>query len=130
MTTPLKYTIGFVLSFVPPIYCAYVVYYLINTSGSLQDAENNGLGPTLLGLTIVGVLSCIPLLVKIVLVFIELRRPKLRVAGGGDDGGDTFDADAVVARYLAQRPPGSGEETAAGLKDGTASRLSFGRKTK
>jgi hypothetical protein len=124
MTTPLKYTIGFVLSFVPSIYCAYVVYYLINTSGSLQDAENNGLGPTLLGLTIVGLLSCIPLVVKVVLVFIELRRPKLRVGGGGDDDRGRFDADAVVARYLAQRS----SQAESSEQGGAVSSLSFGRK--
>src|SRR5690349_6053941 len=107
MTTPLRSLVGFILSFVPVIYCGGLVYYFIHSSGSLQDAENNGLGPTVYGLGVVGLLFCIPIIVKCVLIFIELRKPRLSVEGGvgwsPPSGDDKFDADAVVARYMAQR---------------------------
>jgi hypothetical protein len=124
MDTPLKSLARFIASFLPVIYCAYLVRYFINQSGSLQEAENNGLGPTVWGLTIVGGLFCIPIIVKLVLIFIELRRPKLRVEPHDDDDGDGFDADAVVARYLAQRPA----QADSGAR--TASPPGFGRKNK
>jgi hypothetical protein len=124
MDTPLKSFARFIGSFLPVIYCFYLAYYFIDQSGSLKDAENNGLGPTVWGLAILGVLSCIPLIVKLVLIFIELRRPRLRVTAGGppDDGDDGFDADAVVARYMAERTAQSDPGA------GTTSRPGFGRK--
>jgi len=122
MDTPLKSAARFIASFLPVIYCAYLVRYFINQSGSLQEAENNGLGPTVWGLTIVGGLFCIPIIVKLVLIFIELRRPKLRVEP--HDDGDGFNADAVVARYLAQRTVEADSSAAA------TSRPGFGRKNK
>jgi len=122
MDTPLKSLARFIASFLPVIYCAYLVRYFIHQSGSLQEAENNGLGPTVWGLTIVGGLFCIPIIVKLVLIFFELRRPKLRVEA--HDDGDGFDADAVVARYLAQRTAEADSSAAA------TSRPGFGRKNK
>ena len=120
------------MSFVPVIYCGYLVYYFYNLSGSMQEVENNGLGPTVWGLAIVGLLFCIPLVVKLALVFIELRKPKLSVDGGPSGGSShkgegNFDADAVIARYVAQRrAQADSPATPAG---GTASRPSFGQKT-
>ena len=104
MSTPLRSLVGLILSFVPVVYCFGLDYYFIHSSGSLQDVENNGLGPTVYGLGIVGLLFCIPLLVKFILIFIELRKPRLDVGGGGSSpgGDDGFDADAVVARYVTQ----------------------------
>lgn len=129
LPAPLKSVVGLIWSFFPVVYCFGLDYYFIHSSGSLQDAENNGLGPTVYGLGIVGLLFCIPLLVKFVLIFIELRKPRLSVGGsspGGDDDG--FDADAVIARYMAQ-----GKLEAVSNSPGDARgprRIRFGRKNK
>jgi uncharacterized membrane protein len=131
MPAPLKSVVSLILNVVAVVYCFGLDYYFIHISGSLEEAENNGLGPTVYGLGIVGLLFCIPVLVKLVLVFIELRKPRLGGGAGGSSpgGDDTFDADAVVARYLAegQLKTGSGSpgDTRGG---GSARRPSFGRK--
>ncbi len=136
MPTPMKSAVAFIGSFVPVIYCGYLIYYFVDLSNwSVQEVQDNGLGPTVLGLSIVALLFSIPLFVKIVLVIGELRKPKTGGGGSGSSpgGGDTFDADAVVARYLAQKQaeapaatlPSSGSEMSA-----TAPRSSFGRRTK
>ena len=134
MPAPLKSVVGLILNLVAVGYCFGLAYYFIHTSGSLQEAENNGLGPTVFGLGIVGLLFCVPLLVKIVLVFIELRKPRLGGGAGGSSpgGDDKFDADAVVARYVAEgqlkavsSSPGATPAVGGG---GSARRPSFGRK--
>jgi hypothetical protein len=131
----MKSLVGYVMSFVPVIYCFYLVHYFIHECGSLQEAVNNGLGPTIAGLSIVGLLFTIPILVKTFLVIIELRKPRTYRPDGGPppDGQDDFDADAVVARYLAQRPSQVASGTAAaanGSGEPATGRRSFGRKNK
>ena len=65
----LKSVFGVIGALVPILYCGGLLYYFIDSSGSLQDAERNGLGPTLLGLGTVGLFFCIPLIVKVVRIF-------------------------------------------------------------
>jgi hypothetical protein len=132
MPTPLKSVVALVGSFVPVIYCGWLAYYFFHVSGSVQEAENNGLASTILGLAIVGLLFCIPLVVKLVLVFIELRKPRSDGGSGGSphSGNDTFDADAVVARYMAQRPANAASGSPAVDGSGSASRPVFGRKAR
>jgi len=134
MPSPLKSVIGLILNLVAVVYCFGLDYYFIHNCGSLQEAENQGLGPTVWGLAIVGLLFCIPVLLKLVLVFIELRKPRLGGGAGGSSpgGDDKFDADAVVARYLAagqsetvSSSPGSTRLVGGG---GSAKRPGFGRR--
>lgn len=103
----LKLWFGVIVALVPIVYCGYLIYYFLDVSGSVEEARNTGLGPTLLGLTIVGLLFLIPLVIKIVRLLSGPRSPGSGGRGGldrpTDDGGGT-DADAVVARYLASRP--------------------------
>jgi hypothetical protein len=131
--TPFKSAMKLVGSFVPVIYCGYLVYYFVNLGGSLQEIENDGLGPTVLGLTIVGLLFSIPLIVKVALVVVELRKRKSGTGGGEGPprGGDEpFDADALVARYMAQRADAvSGSAAAPDLQnEAPGVRPSFGRR--
>ena len=122
---------------VPIVYCGGLIYYFLDLSGSVHEAEAIGLGPTLLGLTVVGLLFCIPLVVKIVRILVEPRSPG---SGGSGQGASThggkegFDPDAAVARYLAQRSadptPGSSTTPPAHDTGGPTPRPSFGRKIK
>jgi hypothetical protein len=88
-------------------YCGYLVYYFLHISGSLKEAENEGLGPTVVGLGIVGLIFGCVLLVKLYLIFTSLRstRSSRRGRPDGPSGDDTggFDADAVIARYMARQ---------------------------
>lgn len=116
---------------VPVLYCGTLLYYFLDISGSMKNAKSIGLAPTLLGLGVVGLLFCIPLALKIVRIFARPRSP-----GSGPDAPDAesgFDADAAIARYMAQRSP----ETVPGspavrptFGGGAARRPGFGRRAR
>ena len=87
--------------FMPVIYCGgLLAYFLWLSGGSLEILKLLNLGPFLLGLGVIGLAFCIPLALKLKQLF---RGPRTPVSGGGSDD-EGFDPDAVVARYLAQRP--------------------------
>lgn len=122
---------------VPIGYCGYLLYYFLGVSGSVDNAWDIGLGPTLLGLAVVALLFCVPLYFKIMRLFGGPRWPRPGdrpnpPPGHGDDE-DGFDADAAIARYLARKAQ---EESAAATpsrpapqRSGPAPRPSFGRKS-
>ena len=129
----LKPVFGLISTVVPIVYCGGLVYYFYTQAGSIKEAESMGLGPTLLGLSAVGVFFCIPLLVKLYLLIIALRTPAWGRRGGpdgpNDDGGPEIDADAMIARYMAQKSAkGDPSFTTTPPGDGSARRYSFGRK--
>jgi len=110
----------------PVLYCGILIYYFLDISGSLRGAKSIGLSPTLLGLALVGLLFCIPLVITLVRMFSEPRSP-----GSGPDASDDesgFDADAAVARYVAQRPVTAAPAAPKFKGGGPARRQSFGRK--
>lgn len=89
---------------IPIAYCAGLAYYFFGVSGnSLQGATAIGLGPTILGLGAIGLLFCVPLLIKLM----RLGTPKPSrgkpARGSDDDAGEPFDADAALARYMARK---------------------------
>jgi hypothetical protein len=85
-------------------FCGLLSYFLDVGGGSIHQAWAMGLGPTILGLGFIGLLFCIPLALKIVRILNGLRAPGSGSGQSTPDDDDGFDADAVVARYLAQRP--------------------------
>lgn len=87
----------------PVLYCGYLAYYFFDVGGSVQNVQDIGLGPTVLGLGIVGLLFCIPLLFKIVRLFSGPRSPGSGSGPEKDDDKGGFDADAAIARYKASR---------------------------
>jgi hypothetical protein len=133
----LKSIVGVIGGLAAVLYCGGLLYYFLDVSGSVHEAQEIGLGPTLLGLGAVGLLFCIVLIVRIVRIFFAgPRAPGSDGRGGPDasthDGEDGFDADALVARYMARRStqaaPGSPAAPPAHEGVGQASRPSFGRK--
>jgi hypothetical protein len=130
----LKSVFGVIGALVPVLYWGGLFYYFFDVSGSWHDAQEIGLAPTLLGLAAVGLLFCIPLILKIVRLFVGLRSPGSGGRGGSDastsDGG--FDADAVLARYMAgrsaQAAPDSPAAPPADEGGGPTGRPSFGRR--
>jgi hypothetical protein len=119
----LKSVIGVIAALVPILYCCGLLYYFLDVSGSPQEATRDGLGPTLLGLGAVALVFTIPLIVKIVLLVSGTRPP-----GSGAPG--SFDADAVIARYMA-RGDTSGASAARSLSQSgeIPKRPGFGRKS-
>ena len=128
----LRPVFGVIRAVVPVVYCGGLLYYFYNQAGSIEQAKEMGLGPALLDLTVIGLLLCIPLIVKLVFIFIAWRTPRRRGDANTPDGGHGFDADAAVARYMARQSaeaaPGSRPAPPAHQSGGSASRPTFGRK--
>lgn len=105
-----KSAFGMMRAIVPILYCGGLLYYFLGFSGSVEEATDSGLGPTLLGLSLGGLLFFIPLILKIVRLFAKPPSPGSRrgpdVPVQDDEGG--FDADAAIARYMAQRSAEAG----------------------
>lgn len=120
----LKPLFGLIGSFVPVVYCGYLVFYFIDVSGSIENTKTNGLAPTVLGLAIVGLLFCIPLVLKLFWLFTALRGR--RSDGPDEDGG--FDADAAIARYKAQASTPAAPSSVPPARSGPSK--SFGRKVR
>lgn len=142
-----KSVLGLIGVLVPVLYCGGLLYYFLDVSGSVENAEDIGLGPTILGLAGIGLLFCIPLVVKSVRMFAGPRSPGASGKGGGrggpdasthdDEGGGEsgpdggINADAVVARYMARRSAeaAAGSPATASTHEGGPVRPSgFGRR--
>jgi hypothetical protein len=132
----LKSIFGIARVALPVLYCGYLLYYFVDVGGSVQGIEDIGLGPTVLGLGAVGLLFCVPLILKIARIFRGPRSPGSGGDGPAYDDGDDDDggaaAEAVIARYMARK---SGEVATnapaprpAQQSGGPARRPSFGRK--
>ncbi|MCE9523668.1 MAG: hypothetical protein K8S25_14715 [Alphaproteobacteria bacterium] len=132
----LKSLFGVGGALLPVLYCGGLIYYFVDLSGSLDEAATDGLGPTVLGLGAVGLLFCIPLMIKVVRLFARPRPPGSPARGGTDastPGGEKeFDADAVLARYMArQSAQAAANATAAPTtpeSGGPANGTGFGRR--
>jgi hypothetical protein len=129
----MKSAFGVIRALVPVLYCGGLLYYFLDV-GSVHDLATNGLGPTVLGLGVVGLLFCIPLILKIARLFRGPGSPGSK--GGPDAPADSsdsgFDADAAIARYMAWRSteadPGPLATPPAQESSRPAARPSFGRK--
>lgn len=133
--------IGMIMTLGVVIYCGRLVYYFVDLTGSMEEVWKQGLGPTVLGLSAFGLLAFVVLLVRVVLFVARLRLPGSGGKGGphtpAPDGDSGLDADAVIARYMAQRSaqgddvPGAPNATVAprAPEDGVPpTRPSFGRR--
>ena len=118
-------------------YCGGLVFYFLNLSGTMQEAQNIGLGPTIMGLGAFGVLFGIVLILQLIRFIMKMRShggggPD---ASGGGKGKGGFDAEAAFSRYMAKQ---SADANSAGPtapptlstfnNSGTFKQQGFGRK--
>ncbi len=125
-----------IAALVPIVYCGAMIYYFFGVGGSVQGVAAIGLGPTVLGLGAIGLLFCVPLLIRIVKLAgtpppKSGARPRFGANVPVEE--EAFDADAALARYLARKAEAGEEPHAAVLADpdGAPSapvRATFGRK--
>jgi len=71
----LKSRFGVIGAIVPSFIAAVSFTTCLDLSRSAQEAETNGLGPTMLGLGAVSLLFSIPLIMKVVRIFAGPRSP-------------------------------------------------------
>jgi hypothetical protein len=97
--------IGWLLALIPVGYIGVMLWHFAGVGGgSMEGIVGIGLGPTVLGLAIVGLLFLIGPLLKM----IRVASGGNRVPGAGLDIGDDkptegFDADAAFASYMSRR---------------------------
>ncbi|WHU02785.1 MULTISPECIES: hypothetical protein [unclassified Sphingomonas] len=114
-----------ILSLLPLVYIGGLLFYFTGFSGWSEGPLASGLGPTVLGLGAIGLLFCIPLVIRLLKLTITPRGPN---PGKGIDLPEepAFDADAALARYLARKAAGQGSAEIPHAED--APRPVFGRK--
>jgi hypothetical protein len=139
----LKLIFGLVGLALPVVYCGGLFFYFLELGGSVRDSTAIGLGPTLLGLGIVGLLFFIPLVLKSLrdLKAWRASRPEVEYVPADyapqaapvpvPEG--EFDPDAALARYMARRnaadpAPAPAAPPAAPALGGSPPRPTFGRK--
>ncbi len=128
-------TFGVIGALLPVGYCAGLIFYFLNKSSSLETANEIGLGPTIMGLGLVGLLVCLPLFWNLFRMFSGPASPDSGAGGAqkgpAASGKGKLDADAIIARYLAQRPVEpvpTGPALGARAAGATMGRPTFGRR--
>lgn len=131
---------GAVGMMLPLVYFGGLIAYFSQVGGGLQGIIDIGLGPTVLGLTALGLLFSIkPLMLLLRLVagtVTGTAGSSGKTAAGASDADEArgdFDADDVLARYMAKRsaapaPPADAQVSAQPVAPAPPPRPGFGRK--
>jgi hypothetical protein len=126
--------VGLIAAAIPVLYCGGLLLYFAGVEKWTGVPVGNALGPTMIGLGVVGLLFLIPLVLRIVRL---LGRPG---ASGSDSGGggragaapqeerSDFDPEAAINRYLAKRATGAGDAAPPLASHRVAGQAGFGRK--
>lgn len=100
---------GVIAGLLPLIYIGWLLRHFIGVGGGTAEGiAFIGLGPTVIGLSLVGLLFALPLLVKLLRVATGANRAPGKKAEtmlkpGEAAGEPPFDADAVFADYMRKR---------------------------
>jgi hypothetical protein len=123
--------LSWAFALIPTVYIGGLIWYFMGFSGgSAEGLVAIGLGPTVAGLTVVGVILTLPLLIKLLRFATGANRvPGARALAIGDTLAETegFDADAALASYMSKRAEGPPLGDDALPAPGT-SRPQFGRR--
>jgi hypothetical protein len=109
MNISLGKILGVIGALIPLIYIGFMLYHFVGVGGgTAEGVAGIGLGPTVIGLSIVGLLFALPLIIKLLRVTTGVNR----VPGASFDAklkpGEVvvepaFDADAAFANYMRNR---------------------------
>ncbi|NYT40455.1 hypothetical protein HZY97_06785 [Sphingomonas sp. R-74633] len=119
--------IKLILSLLPLLYIGGMLYYFTGFKGWSDGPLAGGLGPTVIGLAVVGMILCVPIVAWLIRSLVAPRGPVVVKNGKIVEIADApaFDADAALARYLERKAAGQGVEIP---PDPDAPRPVFGRK--
>lgn len=135
----MKSTLGLIGAAIPVLYCGGLVIYFAGVNKSFGGMLGGELGPTMVGLGVIGLLFLIPLVLKIRKLAAGPGAPAAPGTGGGGGPVDQppreersdFDPDAALARYMARRSsgaPGPGSPSAPHPGGGPVRQAGFGRR--
>lgn len=115
-----------ILTLLPLAYIGWLLYHFTSFDGWSDGMLAGGLGPTVLGLGAIGLLLCIPLVVKLLRMALVPRDTAIAKPGADAAEAPAFDADAALERYLERKAAG---EIDMSIPDPAPPRPVFGRKT-
>lgn len=127
---------SWVFALIPIVYIGAMLWYFAGVGGnSAEGIVGIGLGPTVIGLAIVGLLLALPLVIKLLRVVSGTDRVPGAGAAAGEPLADTqgFDPDAAFANYMRGRdsappPPIASDAIGDDLRPFTPRPGGFGRK--
>lgn len=127
--------LGIIGGLIPLVYIGWLLRHFIGVGGGSADGiAMIGLGPTVMGLTVIGILFALPLIMKLLRAVSGTDRvPGSRAKAADDLPAETqgFDADAAFANYMRNRdaaPPVPIAADAEDLQPFTPRPGGFGRK--
>jgi hypothetical protein len=142
MNISLGKVLGVIAGLLPLVYIGWLLRHFIGVGGgSAEGVAMIGLGPTVIGLSIIGLLFALPLIIKLLRAATGVNRVpgksfEATLKPGEISVEPAFDADAAFANYMRKRenmgdtPPDEALSLGAADDDGFAPvrPASFGRK--
>lgn len=127
---------SWVFALIPIVYIGAMLWYFAGVGGnSAEGIVGIGLGPTVIGLAIVGLLLALPLVIKLLRVVSGTNRVPGAGAAAGEPSVETqgFDPDGAFANYMRGRdsappPPIASDAIGDDLRPFTPRPGGFGRK--
>ena len=140
MNTSLGKVLGIMAGLIPIVYIGWLLYYFVGVGGgTAEGVAGIGLGPTVIGLSIVGLLFALPLIIKLLRATTGVNRVpgasfEAKLKPGEVVVEPEFDPDAAFANYMRKREAGVvGDVSVGSANDAPAPfsprPASFGRKT-
>ena len=110
---------GLIGALLPVLFCGGFLLYFDNVRRAFGGLVDSGIGPTMIGLAVFGLLFLVLFLLKLRRFLAPPAPPASgdRVAAALDQTPSDFDPDAAFARYMARRPSGSVPMTRLGGDD-------------
>jgi len=140
MNTSLGKVLGIMAGLIPIVYIGWLLYYFVGVGGgTAEGVAGIGLGPTVIGLSIVGLLFALPLIIKLLRATTGVNRVpgasfEAKLKPGEVVVEPEFDPDAAFANYMRKREAGVVGDVSVDPADDTPAPFSprpasFGRKT-
>ncbi|WP_332818416.1 hypothetical protein [Sphingopyxis sp.] len=140
MNFSLGKVLGVIGGIIPLVYIGWLLRHFVGVGGgTAEGVAFIGLGPTVIGLSIVGLLLALPLIIKLLRVATGVNRvPGANLKPGEVSDAPAFDADEVFANYMRKRDAGeegtpaadpSADPAFSDLQPFTPRPGGFGRKT-
>ena len=140
MNTSLGKVLGVMVGLIPILYIGWLLYYFVGVGGgTAEGVAGIGLGPTVIGLSIVGLLFALPLIIKLLRATTGVNRVpgasfEAKLKPGEVVVEPEFDPDAAFANYMRKREAGVVGDVSVDPADDTPAPFSprpasFGRKT-
>lgn len=140
MNTSLGKVLGIIGGLIPLVWIGWLLYHFVGVGGgTAEGVAGIGLGPTVIGLSIIGLLFALPLIIKLLRAATGVNRVpgasfEAKLKPGEVVVEPAFDPDAAFASYMRKREAGVVGDVSVDPADDAPAPFSprptsFGRKT-